>query len=174
MEDDLSPVGHLIHIVHRGPRDLDAVVQRRLVNPQAVIALAAEGGDQGGVDVDDALIPSCGEVRAEDAHKARQDDHLYPGLFQFPADGSFKRFLGSAVLPAYRDGFYARLLRPLQGIGPGIAGENKDDFPVFQLSLRLGVQQGLKIGASAGHKHSNFRFQHICTLSSLSTMLPMM
>ena len=142
--------------------------------PQAVVALAAEGGDQRGVDIDDALFPPCGKVRAEDAHKARKDDHLYPGIFQLPADGRFKLRLGSAVLPAYGDRADARLLRPLQGIGPGIAGEDKNNLTVLQLSLRLGVQQSLEIGAAAGHKHSNFCFQHICTLSSLSTMLPMM
>ena len=45
-----------------GTGDLDTILQRLLVDPQTVVALAAEGGDQTGVDIEDPLGIRIGKI----------------------------------------------------------------------------------------------------------------
>ena len=76
--DDLTAVRDLVYKVNGGAGDLDTLLKGGLVDLQAIHALAAEGGDQGGMDIQDPAGPLAGEVLAEDAHEARQDDELHP------------------------------------------------------------------------------------------------
>ena len=66
------------------------------------------------MDVDDALIPAGGEIAAENAEEAGQDDQLDPPGLQLPLEGFFKARLAAAGLSGDREGFDARLGRPLQ------------------------------------------------------------
>ena len=72
--DYLSAVGNLVHEVHRRARDLHAAPERGLVHAQPVIARAAEGRDEAGVDVDYPAHPAASEVGAEYAQEPRQHD----------------------------------------------------------------------------------------------------
>ena len=70
--DDFSAVGNLVDIMHCCPGDLDTILERRLVHPQSVEALSAEGGYEGGVNIQDPLRVFFRKVGAEDIQEARQ------------------------------------------------------------------------------------------------------
>ena len=55
LQEDLSAVGNVVYIMHGGASVLDAPGQSGLMDLEPIEALAAEGGDQGGVDVEDAI-----------------------------------------------------------------------------------------------------------------------
>ena len=80
--DDLAPVGDLVDIVNGSAGDLDAFLERGLMNAQSVITLAAEGWDQRRMNVEDPLRPARGEISRQDRHKARKDDQVNRVLVQ--------------------------------------------------------------------------------------------
>ena len=45
LQNDRTSVGHLVDEMNRCPSNLNAVFQRRFMDPQAIIALSAEGRD---------------------------------------------------------------------------------------------------------------------------------
>ena len=110
--------------------------------PQAVEALAAEAGDQAGVDVQDAPGVAGGKIRRQNCHKARQDNQLDTVGRKDFLQLRLKRRLGAAFPLCHQGGVDARLLRPLQGIGSGVVGHHQHDFAADQ-GLSLGVDQRL-------------------------------
>ena len=78
---------------------------------------------------------------------------------------------GMTFLP--RGTVYAPAPGPLQGKGVGVAGDDRHDLPVGQGSRRLGIEQRLQIGASAGDQHRDAGLvQHRTTRSSPGTISP--
>ena len=140
---------------------------------QAIEALAAEGGDQRRVDVEDALGPLGRERLAQDAHKAGEDDHLRAALAQRPAQRILEGLLTAAGAPLDDDALYARARRALEGIGLGIARRDEDDLTARDLSGRLRVEQRLQVRSAAGDEHGDPCFQHRTTFSSPSVISPM-
>ena len=63
-------------------------------------------------------------------------------------------------LPRYGKAGYLMVFRPLQGIGPGGAGEHQDNLPVGDAPALLGFQKSLQIGAAAGDQDGNPRLPH--------------
>ena len=69
--------------MHRRAAELYAVFQRFLMDLEAVVAGAAEGGDQGGMDVHDGVGVGIHQFLGEDDHAAGQNNqgvyHLLKG-----------------------------------------------------------------------------------------------
>ena len=158
----------------RGAGDLDAVGEGRLVDLEPVEAPAAEGGDQRGVDVEDALREAGGEVRREDGQEAREDEHVDALRFERGEQPFLEFRLIPAVLPGHDDGRHAGLGRALEGVDAGPARHDEGDPPAFELPAFLGVEEGLQIGPAAGYQNGDTRFFHhsSTTFSSPRTISP--
>ena len=158
--------------MHRGPGDLYAPGQGGFVNVEAIVALAPEGGKQGGVHVQDAagIVPH--EILGQDAHEPRQNDELHAVFFQQPQDFLLKGFLGAALPLGHMAG-NVRVFRPFQGVGVGAGCNNGHELHMGQPARRFRIDQGLQIGAAAGHQHGGARRTHaITTPSSPLTISP--
>ena len=105
------------------------------------------------MDVDDALGPLFRKILTQNAHKARQNDKFNAVSFQFLRNGSLKASLTAQFLSGADHAGDAGILRPLQGIGAGIACQHQSDAPAVEPSARLCVNEGLQIGAAAGNKY---------------------
>ena len=146
--------------------DPDATAEGCLMDLQPVIPLPTEGGDQGGMDVDDPVRPATDEVRGQDGQEPGQHDQIHPVLRQRLHQRRLKRLLPQ-LLPGQGNGRHAAALCPLQSVGFGIAGEDQHDLPVGQGACFLSVQQRLQVGAAAGDQHSDTGLvQHRITRSS--------
>ena len=144
----------------------DATAEGCLMDLQPVIPLPTEGGDQGGMDVDDPVRPATDEVRGQDGQEPGQHDQIHPVLRQRLHQRRLKRLLPQ-LLPGQGNGRHAAALCPLQSVGFGIAGEDQHDLPVGQGACFLSVQQRLQVGAAAGDQHSDTGLvQHRITRSS--------
>ena len=143
LQQDLSAVRDLIDKMHRGSRDLHALGQSGLVDLQTVHPLAAEGGDQRGMHIQDAGGPAGGKVRTEDGEEACQNDEVDLMRRQQVGQGRLKGRLTAAALGGDRLGGNAGVGRPGQGVGSFIGGDHQRDLSVGQQSRRLRVQQCL-------------------------------
>ena len=142
------------------------------MHPQTVETLAAEGGDQGGVDVQDALGISGGEILGEDGHEARQNDDLNAVGGEDFLQLFFKSRLGAALLFQNHGGVDTGLFSPLQSVGIGVVGNHQHDLAAVEHGA-LGVDQCLQVGAAAGDQNCDFGFHSRITFSSFSMMVPM-
>ena len=66
MKDDLSSIGDLIYEVDCGACDLDSFCKGGLMNMKSIEAIAAEGWDEGWVNVDDSIRVFLDESLGED------------------------------------------------------------------------------------------------------------
>jgi hypothetical protein len=82
--------------VDRAARDLDAPGDGGLVHGPAVIASAAEGGDQRGVDVEDPPLVIGGDLHQRE--EAAQDDQVGAAVADRTEDRGAK--IGQVPLPA--------------------------------------------------------------------------
>ena len=110
---------------------------------EAVGPLAAEGGDQGGVDVDDGVGVDLKQFPGDDGHKARHHHQVDGQLLQF-AHQSLGHGLTGGIIPAGQHiagdaGFFG----PLQGVGLRRGGDDGGNCSVDNLSPALGVDEGL-------------------------------
>ena len=96
--DDFSAVGNLVDIMHRGPGDLDTILERRLVHPQSVEALPTEGGNEGGVNIQNPARVLFRKAAAEDVQEARQNNDLNVKFPELSFQGVFKSGLGAKGL----------------------------------------------------------------------------
>ena len=138
------------------------------MDPQSIEALSAEGGNQGGMDIQNRFSKCADKLRGQNSQKARQYRHINPVL------GQQLLYLGlEARLPAHgnRTG-HPRRLGAGNGPDAGPVGNDQTDLAAFQLSAGLGVQQGLEVGAAAGDQHGDGRLQHSVTFSPLWTISP--
>ena len=125
--------------MYRGPGDLDAIVQGGLVDPQSVEALPAEGGDEGGVNVNDRLPEQADKIRCEDAQEARQDHQINLVL----REGGEDLLLKPRLLTDDGGAGDPRLFRPGDGPDARLIRDNQSQNPAFQLPAGLGVDKGL-------------------------------
>ena len=93
------------------------------MDPQAVEPLPAEGGDEGGMDVDDGPAEAADEVCREDAQKARQHRHVDAVLPESGEDPLLK----ARLFPHDGHAGDAGLLRPGDGPDPGPVGHHQGD-----------------------------------------------
>ena len=170
LSDDLAAVGDLVDKVDRGSGDLDTVIQCCLMDPQSVEAFTAEAGDQGGMDIDDPLGISGGEVFGQNGHEACQHDQIDAVCAQHFLELFFKGSLRAAFLFQHHSGVDAGFFGALQRISAGIVGNHQCDFAAFQ-SLALGIDQRLQVGAASGDQNSDVSHSKI-TFSSWAMMEP--
>ena len=91
------------------------------------------------MDIEDAPCPAAGKLPAEDAHKARQHDHVNGVRLQGGLNGGFKGLLTAQRLPGTDRGGDAGLFGPLQGVGAGAAGQHQRDFAAVDDPGSLGI-----------------------------------
>ena len=91
------------------------------------------------------------DAGAEHAQKARQHHHINAVLLQNPHQCGVKGFAVRVVPAAHHGAFHPGGCGPLQRVNAGLAGNHQRDFAVGVLPTGLGVQNGLQIGAAAGH-----------------------
>ena len=173
MGDDLSPVRDLVDKMHRSACDLDAIAKRRFMNPQSIEARAAEGRNQRRMHIQNASGILLRKIPGENAHKARQNDHLNAMFFQSLPQGLLKARLAAQLLFEQHGCRDPGIFRPLQGKGPRIVGHHQGDLAAAQHTGLLSIQQGLQVGSAAGDQNRNLGFHSRITFSSFSTIRPM-
>ena len=96
-----------------------------------------------------------------------------PDNTQSLQNGGLKCLLAAQFLPGADDCWHTCLLCPGESIGVRLTGYHQHDLAGGQLSRRLGVQQGLQVGAAAGDEYRDARLCHrSCTLSPPWTTSP--
>ena len=138
--------------MHRSAGELDPRRQGRLVDLQAVKAGAAEGRDQGRMDVEDLIGVGFGDPFVQNHHKARQDDQVGLFLVQRVQDGLGVAFPVGIGLTLHHPVGNPGLLGPFQGKNAGLGGDDAGDFPAGDLPPLFRVDEGLQVGAAAGHQ----------------------
>ena len=135
-----------------GAGDFDAPRKSRFVDMQPIVSLAAESGQESGMHVQDAAWITLYECFRQDAHEARQNDHLNVILFQISQDFRFKILLTPALPLGYAGGD-AGFLRAFQGVSVRPRSDDRHKFHVGQFPRLLRVDERLQIGAAAGDQH---------------------
>ena len=121
------------------------------MHPQPVEAGSAKAGNEAGVNVQNTVPVRLNDAGAKHAQKARQHHHINVVFLQNPHQRGVKGFAVRVVLAAHHGAFHPGSRRPLQRVNAGLAGDHQRDFAVGILPAGLGVQDGLQIGATAGH-----------------------
>ena len=126
-----------------GAGELHPVLQGLLVDVEAVAAGAGEGGDKGGVDVQDGVGVGLHHLPGEDDHESGQHHQVDARLLQLVHQGHGHGLVGGVLLPGHHTAGNARLGGPLQGVGAGGGGDHQDDLAIDDLPPGLGVNEGL-------------------------------
>ena len=129
--------------------------QRGFMHAQTVEALSAEGGDEGGVDVEDGVGEGGHHLSGKDVQEAGQHHQPDIQLTELVHQGHGHLPVGGEVFPGHHIAGDAGPGGPLQGVGVGPGGEHGGDAAVFQLTPALGVDQCLEVGAPAGNQDGN-------------------
>ena len=140
MQDDGSGVALLGDEVDGGPRHLHPIGQGLLVDVEAVAAHPAEGGDEGGVDVEHRVGVGLEQLLRHDGHEAGHHHQVDVQLPQPLHQGGGHR---PGVPPGEDVARDAGLFGPLQGVGVGGGGQDGGELSVHQLPPPLGVDEGL-------------------------------
>ena len=170
--DDLAAVGDLVHVMYRGAAHFNALGQCRLVDLQSVEAFAAETGDEGGVDIDDALFVVPGKALAEDGEPASQHDEVGLRFVQQTDELLFEGFLAAAVLAGHGNGFDPGILRTLEAVGPFAVGDDELNSAAVQRACLFRIQDGLQVGAAAADEHGDIRLLFFLSGQRCSLLLP--
>src|SRR6185437_3740351 len=126
LENDDAVVEFLVDEMDGASGDLDAVEPGLLLSVEA-----GEGGQQRGMDVEDALRKGADEFRREQAHVSGENDEIDLMLAQCGDHVSV--MLGAfASVGLDNDGFESALACFLQAGGIGFVGDDDGDFAVLQ------------------------------------------
>ena len=156
LDDDGAAVGAGVDEVDGAAGDLAAVVEGLLPGVEA-----GEGGEKGGVDVENAAGEGGEEGGLDDAHEAGEDDGVGTGL----ADGLDVGILGGALELGLVGGGGEEAGGDVVAAGAledGCAldvGEDEDDLGV-KVAGGDGVEDGLHVGAGTGAEHGEAKFRH--------------
>ena len=120
LQDNGACIGFGGDEVDRGAGELHAVFQGLFVDFQPIESVAAEGGDQGRVDVDDAVFIAIDESGGQDIEEACQDDQVGAQVLQLIEQSLREGFAAFVRLAVHHTAGHAGLGGPLQGKGPGV------------------------------------------------------
>ena len=110
---------------------------------EAVAPRSREGGNEGGVDVQDGVGVGLHHLPGEDDHESGQHHQVDARLLQLVHQGHGHGLVGGVLLPGHHTAGDARLGGPLQGVGAGGGGDHQDDLSIDDLPPGLGVNEGL-------------------------------
>lgn len=160
--------------MHGRAGELDAVGQRRFMDAKSIEALAAEGGDQSGVDVHNGVGVGLHQLFGEDDHAACQNHQCGVQRLHFFHQRQGHGAVGVEVFPGQHVAGNPRLSRPLQGVSALLGGDHGGNFSAAQLAPLLSIDQRLQIGAAAGDQNCDFgRHSRITFSPSFLMMVPM-
>ena len=138
---------------------------------ESIAALAAEGRDQRGMNIEYRVGICLYQLICDNDHKSghhhQADIQLPEGIHQCHSHLP----CGTEVLPGDGDTGNPRLLGTLQGIGVRIGGNHGGNLTVWNLTAPFRINQRLQIGAAAGDKNRDI--YHSSTPFSPATHLPM-
>ena len=103
------------------------------------------------MDVQDAAGIGLDDAGTEHREEARQHHEVDVVFLQRLQQGGVERLAGGVVLPADDHALDACLGCALQRVDAGLGCHHQRDLAVRVLAPGLTVQQGLQIGAAAGH-----------------------
>lgn len=128
LEDDVAGVVAVVDIMDGNAALLFAGSKDSFVDMMPVHAFAAISGEQGGMDVDDAVGIGCCDTRGNEPEEAGEDDEVRAFVLQ-PA----QQFVGVAEFLAGKDaGGDLELACPFQDVGSGDVAVN-----LFYAEIRL-------------------------------------
>ena len=136
---------------------------------ESVKALAAEGGDEGGVDVQNGIGVGVDQLRRQDVHKPCQHHQANVQLLELLGQRHGHGLVGRKILPVDDIAGDARLFCPFQGEGVWGGGDDGGDLAVRNLAPSLGVDERLQIGAAAGDQHCDAH-HYSCTSTPSSPL----
>jgi len=146
LEDDGSVVELVVDEMDRAAGHFDSVVEGLLLGFEA-----GEGGQQRGMNVEDAVAVSSDKFRREQAQVAGQADEVDLVLAQ--AGEEVAVVIGArAALGDKRSVRQSHLSRSGQSRGFGDVGDDDGDFRAGQLSRPDGLSNGEEVGAAAGEE----------------------
>ena len=129
---------------------------------ESVKALAAEGRNEGGVDVDDAIGESLIDLLVDDGQEPCQHHEVDARGGHLVGQGLGIGGDAIVVLPRQHAALDARVGGSLQGVHTGLGGDDEGDLPCSQLAPLFGVDESLEVGAAARNEDGDLLcFCHI-------------
>ena len=147
--------------MHRGACHFHASLQHLLMHLQAVIPHAAEGGDQGRMDIHDPIGKFRHHLRRDPHQESRQHHQIRRQPTDLCGESLVEGLPVRIAFGGDDDSRNAAGCRPLQRFCPGIVADDGNDLPVGDPALLHGIQDCLEIRAPSGHAH--YDLQHMST-----------
>jgi hypothetical protein len=154
--DDGAGIDALIDEMDGAAGDFDAVIEGLFPGFEA-----GEGGQQGRVDIDDAVGEGAKEFAFQDAHEAGEDDEIYLCVLEDGDEALLGFFIELGAEFSGRDeyGFEVVALREGEDAGVlDIAGDD-DDFH-GGAGARAVPREGIEVRSFAGAEDSESSFPH--------------
>src|SRR5579875_3632469 len=152
LEDNRTGIDVLRDLVDGAAGFRRAGVQHGLVD--SAVHQAAEGGQQRGVNVEQAAAPLLDEVGADDAHVADHEDEIGTGFLEGARD-LFVVDRAIETLGVEEEGVDAGVLRAVEDGRVGLVGVDKGEVDVRQLVGGEGVEDALEGGSTGGAEHAH-------------------
>jgi DNA polymerase III subunit delta' len=154
--DDGAGIDALIDEMDGAAGDFDAVVEGLFPGFEA-----GERGEQGGMNIDDAVGEGAEEFAFEDAHEAGEDDEVDLRVLENGDESLFGFFikLGAEFSGRDEDGFEAVALREGKDAGPLDVRGDDDNFH-GGTGARAVTREGIEVRTFAGAKDPESCFPH--------------
>ncbi len=151
LEDDRAAVVNVVHKMHAAAGDIASGFEHGLMDAPAIEALAAEAGQQGGVNVHHSAF----EVRRDDPHRqeAAHADKIHVSLAQSAGDLLTEQTFRMARSFDNRRGDIG-VGRPLQALGARPGADDELEVNI-QFTALAQIDEVLQGRAAAGNEHSD-------------------
>jgi hypothetical protein len=150
LQDDWPRVDLLGHKVDGAAGDFDTVSEGVGLRVQP----PGERRQQGGVDIQNALLESSYDLGVEDAVEPSKDDNLHPVAEQGFADREVLRFARWVGVTLDDDGRDARRGGAVERRDARVIADDDDDLAA-ESSRGVCIEKGLQVGATAGDENAN-------------------
>jgi hypothetical protein len=154
--DDGAGIDALIDEVDGAAGDFHAVIEGLFPGFEA-----GEGGEERGMDVDDAVGEGAEEFAFQDAHETGEDDKIDLGVLEDGDEAAFGLFveLGAEFSGRDVDGFEFVLLRQRENAGGLDVAGDEDDFHGGAGAGAV-AGEGIEVGSFARAEDAEFSFAH--------------
>ena len=123
---------------------------------QSIEAGAAEGWDQGRMNVDDTSLVGTDDFLRNHHQTACQNYQIRAAVLQSLQKRRVKGLCAAAFFPGNADCGNSMLLRPLQGVRLRIVADDGYDLCIPDPSCVYRVQDRLQVRAAAGYQNCDF------------------